>query len=50
MEKRYWIYVKIETRWGEQYPEKNHVSKENLRDDAARFKKDLEMNVRSEKA
>ena len=36
--------------WDEQYPEKNHVSKQNLRDNASRFKEELEMNVRSEKA
>ena len=40
----------LKRRWEEQYPEKNHVSKENLRDVAARFKKELERNVVSEKA
>ena len=40
----------LKRRWEEQYPEKNHVSKENLRDVAARFKKELESNVVSEKA
>ena len=33
-----------------EYPEKNRVSKHNLRDNAARFKKELEMNFGSEKA
>ena len=37
-------------RWDKQYPVKNRVSKQNLRDNAARFKKELEMNVGSEKA
>ena len=32
-----------------QCPEKNHASKQNLRDNAARLKKKLEMNVGSEK-
>ena len=40
----------LKRRWEEQYPEKNNVSKENLRDVAARFKKELERNVVSEKA
>ena len=40
----------LKRRWEEQYPEKNHVSKEILRDVAARFKKELESNVVSEKA
>ena len=42
--------LRLKRRWDEQYPEKNRVSKQNLRDNAARFKKELEMNVRSEKA
>ena len=42
--------LRLKLRWDEQYPEKNRVSKQNLRDNAARFKKELEMNVRSEKA
>ena len=41
--------LKLKRRWDEQYPEKNRVSKQNLRDNAARFKKELEMNVGSEK-
>ena len=40
--------LRLKLRWDEQYPEKNRVSKQNLRDNAARFKKELEMNVRSE--
>ena len=42
--------LRLKLRWDEQYPEKNRVSKQNLRDNAARFKKELEMNVGSEKA
>ena len=41
--------LRLKRRWDEQYPEKNCVSKQNLRDNAARLKKELEMNVRSEK-
>ena len=41
--------LRLKWRWDEQYPEKNCVSKQNLRDNAARLKKELEMNVRSEK-
>ena len=42
--------LRLKQRWDEQYPEKNHVSKQNLRDNAARFKKELKMNVGSEEA
>ena len=42
--------LRLKRRWGEQYPEKNSVSKQNLRDNAARLKKELETNVGSEKA
>ena len=42
--------LRFKQRWDEQYPVKNRVSKQNLRDNAARFKKVLEMNVGSEKA
>ena len=42
--------LRLKLRWDEQYPEKNRVSNQNLRDNAARFKKELEMNVGSEKA
>ena len=42
--------LSLKRRWEEQYPEKNRVSKQKLRDNAARFKKELEMNVGSEKA
>ena len=41
--------LKLKWRWEEQYPEENPVSKQNLRDNAARFKKELGMNVGSEK-
>ena len=36
--------IRLKRRWDEQYPEKNHISKQNLRDNAARFKKELLMN------
>ena len=42
--------LRLKLRWDKQYPEKNCVSKQNLKDNAARFKKELEMNVGSEKA
>ena len=42
--------LRFKQRWDEQYPVKNRVSKQNLRDNAARFKKVLEMNVGNEKA
>ena len=42
--------LRFKERWDEQYPVKNRVSKQNLRDNAARFKKELEMNVGCEKA
>ena len=42
--------LKLKRRWDEQYPEKNRVSRQNLRDYATKFRKELEMNVRSEKA
>ena len=41
--------LRLKRRWNKQYPQKNRVSKQNLRDNAARFKKELEMNVGSEK-
>ena len=41
--------LRLKWRWDEQYPKKNRVSKQHLRDNAARFKKELEMNVGSEK-
>ena len=37
--------LRLKQRWDEQHPEKNHISKQNLRDNTARFKKELEMNV-----
>ena len=42
--------LRLKPQWNKQYPEKNRVSKHNLRDNAARFKKELEMNFGSEKA
>ena len=42
--------LRLNRKWGKQYPEKNRVSKQNLRDNAARLKKEVEMNVGSEKA
>lgn len=35
-------------RWDKQYPEINHISKQTLRDNAARFKIRLEKNIGSE--
>ena len=32
--------LRLKWRWDEQYPERNHISKPNLRDNHARFKKD----------
>ena len=40
----------MKRRWDEQYPEKNRASNQNLRDNAVRFKKELEMNVGRENA
>ena len=42
--------LRLKWRWDKQHPEKNYVSKQNLRGNAARFQKELEMNVGSEKA
>ena len=42
--------LRLKWRWEEQYTEKNRVSKQNLTDSAARFKKELDMYVGSEKA
>ena len=44
------IKLKLKWRWDEQYPEKNCVSMQNMRNNAARFTKELEKNVGSEKA
>ena len=41
--------LRLKRRWDEQYPQKNRLSKQNLRDNAARFKEKLEMNVGSKK-
>ena len=40
--------LRLKRRWDEQYPEKNRVSKQNLKNNAARFKKELEINVGNE--
>ena len=42
--------LRLKRKWDEQYPEKNRVSKQKLKDNAARFKKELEMNFGNEKA
>ena len=42
--------LRLKRRWDEQYHEKIRVSKQNLRDNAARFKKELDMNFGSERA
>lgn len=34
--------VRLKRRWDENFPNKSHVSKQNLRDNAIRFKKELE--------
>lgn len=34
--------VRLKRRWDENFPNKIHVSKQNLRDNAIRFKKELE--------
>ena len=36
--------LRLNRRWDQPYPEKNHISKQNLRDNAAQFKKELGMN------
>ena len=41
--------LRFKRMWDEQYPEKNRVSKQNLGDNAARFQKELQMNVESDK-
>ena len=35
--------IRLKRRWDEQFPEKNHISKQNLRDNATRFKGELMM-------
>ena len=36
--------LRLKRRWDQQYPKTNHISKQNLRDNAASFKKELGMN------
>ena len=33
--------LRLKRRWDQRYPQKKHVSKQNLRDNAARFKKEI---------
>ena len=42
--------LRLKLKWGKQYPKKNSISTQKLRDNAAKFKKELEMNVGSKKA
>ena len=42
--------LRLKRRWDEQFHEKIRASKQNLRDNAARFKKELDMNFGSERA
>ena len=41
--------LRLNRKWGRQCPEKNRVPKQNLRNNAAILKKEVEMNVGSEK-
>ena len=43
------LTLRLKWRWDEQYPEKNCVSMQNMRNNVARFKKELEKNAGSEK-
>ena len=36
---------RLKKRWDEQYPEKHKVSKQNLRDNAVRFKREMNINM-----
>ena len=42
------IMLRLKQRWDKQYLQKNQISKQNLRDNPARFKKELERNTGSE--
>ena len=42
--------LRMKWRWDEQYPKKNRVSKQTLKDNGARFKTELEKNDESEKS
>ena len=42
--------LRLKHRWGKHYSQKNHISKQNLRDNVARFKKELKMNFGSEES
>ena len=37
--------LRLKRSWDTRYPEKNRVSKQNLRANATRFENELEMNV-----
>ena len=37
--------LRLKRSWDARYPEKNRLSKQNLRANATRFKNELEMNV-----
>ena len=43
------IMLRLKHMWREQYPKKT-IAKQNLKDNAARFKNELKMNVGSEEA
>ena len=40
--------LRLKRRWDEQYPEKNHISTQNLRDNPARLKKESKKNFGNE--
>ena len=42
------IMLRLKQRWDKRYLQKNQISKQNLRDNPARFKKELERNTGSE--
>ena len=41
------LISRLKRSWDARYPEKNRVSKQNLRDNATRLKNELETNVGS---
>ena len=41
------LILRLKRSWDARYPEKNRVSKQNLRDNATRLKNELETNVGS---
>ena len=40
--------LRLKRRWDQRYPQKKHISKQNLRDNAARFKKEITINNSTE--